>query len=127
MEFTCNAKAINSMLASFLESELAKVIDCLILKIIWDQMSNCYERDNEVKKAKLQGFRMQFESLKMHDVEHVWKYFIGVNEVVNNIGCLLALVSNQFCLLKSTYFHHFPYYIVQIHLILTIFCIKYIN
>lgn len=32
-------------------------------------MSSCYDCDNKVKEAKPQGFRMQFESLKMHDGE----------------------------------------------------------
>ena len=58
---------MNSLLSSLPESKLFKVMDLTTTKQLWDKMSSCYEGDNKVNKYKLQGFRMKFESLKMHD------------------------------------------------------------
>ena len=47
-------------------------------------MNNFYEGDNKVNKVKLRGFRMRFESFRMHDGEDI-AYFLRVDEVVNTI------------------------------------------
>lgn len=88
IEFTCNAKAMNALLVGLPESELVKVMDYTSAKSIWDKMSSCNEGDSKLKQAKLQGFRMKFESLKMHDNEDIAKYFLRDDEVMNNIGGL---------------------------------------
>jgi len=75
MEFTCNTKAMNALLAGLHELDLIKVMYFTSTKVIWDKMSNCYEGDNKVNKSKLQGNRMQFESLSMNDDEDISKYF----------------------------------------------------
>ena len=75
LELTCNAK----------ETNLIKVMDFTSAKAISENMSNFYEGDTKVKKDKLQGYRMQFEPLIMHDDQDISKYFLRVNEVVNTI------------------------------------------
>jgi len=85
MEFTCNIKAMNSLLARLPKSELVKVMDCTSSKTIQDKMSCCREGEKKVKKAQIQGFRMKFESLKMHDDEDIAKYLLRVVEIVNTI------------------------------------------
>jgi len=59
-EFTCNDKAMNAFFVGLPKSKLVKVMDYPTAKAIWDMMRNFYEGDNKVKKAKLQGFKMQF-------------------------------------------------------------------
>jgi len=88
MEITCNEKAMNALFTSICESELVRVMDCIYVKAINDNMSGCYECDNKLKKAKLQGFIMKFKSLTMHDYEDIAKYFLIVDEAVNTIRCL---------------------------------------
>lgn len=73
MEFTCNAKSMNALLASLPESKVVKVMDYTSRKSIWDKMSSYYEGGNKVTKAKLQGFRMKFKSLRMHGDEDIVK------------------------------------------------------
>lgn len=85
MEFTCNAKAMNALLAGLPKSQLVKVMDYASTKEISNNMSNLYEGDSKAKKAKFQGYRMQFESLSMHDDEDIEKYFFRVHEVVNTM------------------------------------------
>jgi len=49
MVFTCNVKAMNSLLADLPKSKLVKVMYRAIAKSIWDKKSNYYECDNKVK------------------------------------------------------------------------------
>lgn len=83
--FRCNVKAMHGLLFGLPKLEIVKVMDFKSTKPIWDKMSIYYEGNNKVNNAKLQGFRIQFESLSMHDDEDIAKYFQGVDEVLNTI------------------------------------------
>lgn len=85
MEFTCDTKAMHAFLVGLPESELVKVTDWKYANEIWDAINRYYEGDSKVKKDNLQGFRIKFESLSMHDYEDIAKYFQRVDEVVNTI------------------------------------------
>jgi len=71
MEFTCTVKAMKALFVALLEFELVKVMDFSTTKLIRVNMSSCYEGGSKVKKYKIQGFRIQFKSLKMHDAEDI--------------------------------------------------------
>lgn len=73
--FESNAKAMNAILCGFSESEFVKVMHCDSAQAMWDKLHNAYEGDENVKKAKLQTHKMQFESLKMED-ENVASSFL---------------------------------------------------
>jgi hypothetical protein len=52
-------------------------------------LSLSYEGDEQVKRAKLQTLRIQYETLKMYNDESVANYFLRVDEIVNcmkNLG-----------------------------------------
>ena len=51
--------------------EFVKVMHCESAKELWDKLKNIYEGDAEVKKAKLQSYRSQFQSLKMEENEDI--------------------------------------------------------
>ena len=58
-------------------------------KEIWDKIVLSYEGDSQVKHAKLQNIRIQYETLKMHNDESIASYFLRIDEVVNcmkNLG-----------------------------------------
>ena len=58
-------------------------------KEIWDKIVLSYEGDSQVKRAKLQTLRIQYETLKMHNDESIASYFLHIDEVVNcmkNLG-----------------------------------------
>ena len=66
-----------------------KVMHYKSAKEIWDKIVTSYEGDEQVKRAKLQTLRIQYETLKMHNDESVANYFLRVDEVVNcmkNLG-----------------------------------------
>jgi len=58
-------------------------------KEIWDKIVLSYEGDEQVKRAKLQTLRIQYENLIMHNDESVAEYFLHVDEIVN---CMKNLV-----------------------------------
>ena len=48
-----------------------------------------YEGDSQVKCAKLQTLKIEYETLKMHSEESIASYFLCIDEVVNcmkNLG-----------------------------------------
>ena len=49
----------------------AKVMHYKTTKEIWDKLHTIYEGDIKVKRAKLQTFKTQFESLKMKEEENI--------------------------------------------------------
>eukprot|EP00253_Pinus_taeda_P003974 PITA_03974 len=58
-------------------------------KEIWDNIVLSYEGDEQVKRAKLQTLRIQYENLRMYNDESVANYFLHVDEIVNcmkNLG-----------------------------------------
>ena len=58
-------------------------------KEIWDKIVQSYEGDSQVKRAKLQTLKIQYETLKMHNDESIASYFLHIDEVVNcmkNLG-----------------------------------------
>eukprot|EP00253_Pinus_taeda_P013748 PITA_13748 len=58
-------------------------------KEIWDKIVLSYEGDEQVKRAKPQTLRIQYENLRMYNDENVANYFLRVDEVVNcmkNLG-----------------------------------------
>ena len=46
-------------------------------KAIWDKIIQSYEGDIKVKSAKLQTFRIQYETLVMNGDESIAGYFLG--------------------------------------------------
>jgi len=86
---TTNAKAINTLLGSFSQSEFVKVMQLKTSKEIWDNIILSYEGDNQVKSTKLQSLRIQYETLKIHNDESITTYFLCIDEIVNcmkNLG-----------------------------------------
>jgi len=56
-----------------------------ITKEIWDKIVLSYEGDNQVKCAKLQSLRIQYETLKMHNDESIASYFLRIDDIVNSM------------------------------------------
>eukprot|EP00253_Pinus_taeda_P031483 PITA_31483 len=58
-------------------------------KEIWDKIILSYEGDTQVKRAKLQTLRIQYETLQMHSDGSIANYFLRIDEIVNymkNLG-----------------------------------------
>jgi hypothetical protein len=88
-QYETNAKAVNTLLGSLSQSEFVKVMQLKSAKEIWDKIILSYEGDSQVKRAKLQTLRIQYETLKMHNDESIASYFLRIDEIVNcmkNLG-----------------------------------------
>jgi len=88
-KYETNAKAVNTLLGCLSQSEFVKVMQYKSAKEIWDKIVLSYEGDEQVKRAKLQTLRIQYENLIMHNDENVANYFLHVDEIVNcmkNLG-----------------------------------------
>ena len=84
-QFGYNEKVVNVILDGLNITFFSKVIHCNTTKDIWDKLQTIYEGDTKVKRAKLQKFKAQFESLKMKEEENISKYFERIDENVNAI------------------------------------------
>ena len=73
--YETNAKAVNALLGSLIESEFFKFMQLNTAKEIWDKIILSYEGDAKVKSAKLQSLRIQYENLKMHNEESISNFF----------------------------------------------------
>eukprot|EP00253_Pinus_taeda_P020209 PITA_20209 len=82
-KYETNAKAVNTLLGCLSQSEFVKVMQYKSAKEIWDKIVLSYEGDDQVKRAKLQTLRIQYENLKMYNDESVANYFLHVDEIVN--------------------------------------------
>eukprot|EP00253_Pinus_taeda_P029759 PITA_29759 len=88
-QYETNAKAVNTLLGSLSQSKFVKVMQLKTAKEIWDKIVLSYEGDNQVKRAKLQSLRIQYDTLKMHNDESIANYFLRIDEIVNcmkNLG-----------------------------------------
>eukprot|EP00253_Pinus_taeda_P036458 PITA_36458 len=88
-KYETNAKAVSTLLGCISQSGFMKVMHYKSAKEIWDKIVTSYEGDEQVKRAKLQTLRIQYENLKMYNDESVANYFLRVDEVVNcmkNLG-----------------------------------------
>jgi len=70
-QYETNAKDVNTLLGSLSQSKFVKVMQLKSAKEIWDKIILSYKGDSQVKHAKLQTFRIQYETLKMHSDESI--------------------------------------------------------
>eukprot|EP00253_Pinus_taeda_P034695 PITA_34695 len=84
-QYETNAKAVNTLLGSLSQSEFVKVMQLKTAKEIWDKIIINYEGDDQVKRAKLESLRIQYETLKMHNDESIANYFLRIDEIVNRM------------------------------------------
>ena len=88
-QYETNAKDVNTLLGSLSQSEFFKVTQLKTTKEIWDKIVLIYEGDNQVKRAKLQTLKIQYETLRMNNDESIASYFLCIDEIVNcmkNLG-----------------------------------------
>eukprot|EP00253_Pinus_taeda_P008638 PITA_08638 len=88
-KYETNVKDVNTLLGCLSQTEFVKVMQYKSAKEIWDKIVLSYEGDEQVKRAKLQTLRIQYENLRMYNDESVANYFLRVDEIVNcmkNLG-----------------------------------------
>ena len=76
LEFSFNAKEMNTILSGLAEAEFVKIMYLDSAKEMWDKLVNNCEGNEKVKDSKLQTYRLKFEHLNMHEDETTSKYFL---------------------------------------------------
>jgi len=74
--YEINAKVVNALFGSLSKLEFVKFVNLNIAKEIWNKIIQSYEGDSQVKHAKLQTLRIQYETLKMHSDKSISSYFL---------------------------------------------------
>ena len=68
-EYEANSKPQNSLLTALNEDDLTRVIHCQSAYKIWQHLLVTHEGTSQVKRAKIDLLRSQYESFKMIDEE----------------------------------------------------------
>ena len=64
-EYEANSKAQNSLLTALNEDDLTRVIHCKSAYEIWQHLLVTHEGTSQVKRAKIDLLRSQYESFRM--------------------------------------------------------------
>jgi hypothetical protein len=96
LEFSFNAKEMNSILNGLVEAEFVKVMHLESVKAMWDKLISNYKGNEKVKDAKLQSYTLKFEQLNMNEDEIVSRYFLGVEELVSSMKGLGEKIEDAF-------------------------------
>ena len=64
-------------------------------KEIWDKIILSYEGDTNVKSAKLQTLRIQYENLRMHNEEGIVSFFLRLDDIVNRMRNLGEMITDS--------------------------------
>ena len=70
-EFDANSKAQNALLLALNEDDLTRVIHCKSAFEIWQHLLVTHEGTSQVKRAKIDLLRSQYESFKMQENESI--------------------------------------------------------
>jgi hypothetical protein len=96
LEFSFNAKAMNSILNGLYEAEFVKFMHRDSSKFMWDKLISSYEGNEKMKGKKIQTRRLKFEQLKMDEEENISKHFLRIEELVNTMKVLGEMIDEYF-------------------------------
>ena len=80
-----DARDKDLIISGFIEYVYLKVLSCKTAKEVWGKLENIYAGDSNVKEAKLQIYRENFEQLKMKEDENIDAYLQRVDEITNSL------------------------------------------
>jgi hypothetical protein len=88
IEFSFNAKAMNAIPSGLAKEKFVKFMHLETTKEMWDKLISSYKGNEKVKDTKIQTYIVHFEQLKTKEDETVGKYFLRVEELVNEMRAL---------------------------------------
>ena len=93
--YEANSKAQNSLLTSLNEDDLTRVIHCQSAYEIWQHVLVTNEGTSQVKRAKIDLLRSQYESFKMLDDESIDCMITRFTKITNALSSLGDDISND--------------------------------
>jgi hypothetical protein len=91
---------MNAILSGLTEVESIKFMHLGTAKQMWDKLISSYEGNEKVKDTKLKTYKIQFEQLNMKEDETVGKYFLRVEEMVNEMKALGEKIEEPYLVQK---------------------------
>ena len=94
-EFDANSKAQNALLLALNEDDLIRIIYCISAYEIWQHLLVTHEGTSQVKRAKIDLLRSQYESFKMQDNESIDDMITKFTKITNALSSLGDDISNN--------------------------------
>ncbi|GLJ37401.1 hypothetical protein SUGI_0759370 [Cryptomeria japonica] len=93
IENDCRAR--EALLCALTNQQIMGLTDKSSAKVMWDKLQTLNEGDPIVKIAKLDGYQVRYENLKMEDNERIATFMERVNEIVMGIQCCVGSLSED--------------------------------
>lgn len=88
-------RAREALLCALSDQQIMGLTDKSSGKAIWDKLETFNEGDPTVRIAKLDGYRVRYENLKMEEDERITAFMERVNEIVMGIQCCGGTLSED--------------------------------
>ena len=94
-EFDANSKAQNALLLALNEDDLTRVIHCKSAYEIWQHLLVTHEGTSQVKRAKVDLLRSQYESFKIQENESINDMITKFTKIINALSSLGDEINND--------------------------------
>jgi len=94
-EYEDNSKAQNVLLLALNEDEMTRVIHCKSAYEIWQHFFVTHEGTSQVKRAKIDLLRSQYENFKMHENKSIDDMITKFTKITNGLASLGDEINND--------------------------------
>lgn len=90
-----DCRATKALLCALTDKKIMGLTNKSLAKDMWDKLQTLNEGDPTFKIAKLDGYRIRYENLKMDDNERITTFMERVNEIVMGFQCYGGYLSED--------------------------------
>ena len=94
-EFDANAKAHYALLQVLNDDDIARVIHCKPVYEIWSHLVVTNEGTSQVKRAKIDLLRSQYENFTMHENDSIDDMVTRYTKITNGLASLGDAIEND--------------------------------
>ena len=94
-EYEANSKAQNALLLALNEDDMTRVIHCKSAYKIQQHLLVTHEGTSQVKRAKIDLLRSQYENFKMHENEFIDDKITNFTKITNGLASLSDEINND--------------------------------
>ena len=94
-EFDANAKAQYALLQTSNDDDIARVIQCKSTYDIWSHLVVTHEGTSQVKRAKIDLLRSQYENFTMHENDSIDDMVSRFTKITNGLASLGDAIDND--------------------------------
>ena len=94
-EFDANAKIYYALLQALNDDDISRVIHCKSAYEIWTHLLVTHEGTSQVKRAKIDLLRFQYENFPMHENETIDDMVTRFTKITNGLSSLGDAIDND--------------------------------